>query len=547
MSTTVVSAQSTRASDNMLTGVGTLLRFASRRERVRIPVWIAALTLLTVSTVAGFPGLYPTAASRQSRAALMDTPAATAMSGPGFGLDDYTFGAMLANEMLGFLAIFVALMSVLMVSRHTRHEEEQGRAELIRAGVVGRHASLTAALTVTVIANLLLAMVLTVVLGGLGIETITWGGSALFAVSLTMVGVVFAAAAAVSAQVFEHGRTASGMAGALIGIAFALRAAGDMGNDALSWLSPIGWAQRTKAYVDGTALPLLLGLVVTGVLIAVAFVLSTRRDVGAGLLRPRPGAASASYALSTPVGFALRLHRGAVIGWTSALFLFGAMYGSLASEVETFVEDNPAMQEFIRAMGSASFMHSWLASIMAMLAMVCSVFGVLVIARMRTEETSGRVEPVLSTALTRPKWVAGHLSVALGGGAVVMLASGLGLGASAMASTGDSALLPDLLGAALAYIPAVWLTTGIALTLFGLLPGAVHATWVVLGYGLFIGMLGPLLRLPSWLNNLSPFSHVPQLPAVDIEAAPLVLLTVVAAGLITLGFAAFRQRDLESR
>ncbi|MPY98939.1 MAG: ABC transporter permease [Actinophytocola sp.] len=529
-----------------MTGFSTLLRFGLRRERVRMPVWIAALTLLTVSTVAGFPDLYPTAASRQSRASLMDSPAATAMNGPGFGLDNYTFGAMLANEMTGFLAIFVALISVLMVSRHTRHEEEQGRAELIRAGIVGRHASLSAALAVTVIANLLLAVVLTVVLGGMGIETITWGGTALFAASLAMVGIVFAAASAVSAQVFEHGRAASGMAGALIGVAYALRAAGDMGNDFLSWLSPIGWAQRTKSYVDDTAWPLLLGLVVAGVLVAVAYLLSTRRDVGAGLRQPRPGAAGASDALTTPLGFALRLHRGAVIGWTSALFLFGAMYGSLASEVESFVEDNPAMQEFVRQMGSASFTQSWLALIMSMLAMVCSVFGVLVVVRMRTEETSGRAEPVLSTALTRAKWVAGHLAVALGGGAVVMLSGGLGLGVSAMASTGDSTLLPDLLGAALAYVPAVWLTTGLALTLFGLLPGTVHATWVVLGYGLFIGMLGPLLQLPGWLNNLSPFSHVPQLPAVDVEVTPLVLLTAVAAALVALGFGAFRQRDLAS-
>lgn len=529
-----------------VTGAGTLLRFALRRERIRIPIWVGALTLTTVSTVAGFPGLYPSAASRQARAALMENPAATAMSGPGFGLGDYTYGAMLANEMIGFLAIFVALMSVLMVSRHTRHEEEQGRAELIRAGVVGRHGSLTAALAVTVIANLLLAVILTVALGGMGIETIGWGGSALFAASLAMVGIVFAAVAAVAAQVFEHGRAASGIAGGLIGVAYALRAAGDMGIDSLSWLSPIGWAQRTKSYVDGTAWPLLLGLVVAGALVAAAYALSLQRDVGAGLRQTRPGAAGASDVLSTPLGFALRLHRGALIGWTSAMFLFGAMYGSLASEVETFVESNPEMQEFIQQVGGASFTKSWLAAIMSMLAMVCSVFGILAIARMRTEETSGRAEPVLSTALTRTGWVAGHLTVALAGGAAVMLACGLGLGLSAMASTGDSSLLTGLLGAALTYVPAVWLATGLALTLFGLLPGAVHAAWAVLVYALFVGMIGPLLRLPGWLNDLSPFFHVPQLPAADFTVTPVVLLAAVAAGLVAIGFAGVRQRDLES-
>jgi len=55
------------------------------------------------------------------------------------------------------------------------------------------------------------------------------------------------------------------------------------------------------------------------------------------------------------------------------------------------------------------------------------------------------------------------------------------------------------------------------------------------------------LQFPDWMNNLSPFGHVPQLPAADMSWTPMLVLTVVAAGLIWLGLAGFRRRDLETK
>lgn len=529
-----------------LAGLGTLIRFDLRMDRIRIPVWIAALVLMTIASASGFPDIYPTPEARQSRAALMTSPAAVAMSGPGYGVEDYTFGAMLANELLGFLAIFVALMTVLTVVRHTRNEEEAGRAELVRAGVVGRHAALTAALIVAVGTNLVLAGAFTVSLAGLGLESVTWGGSLAFGAALASVGIVYAAIAAVSAQIFEHGRAASGMAGAMIGLAFALRAVGDMSDGTLSWLSPIGWAQQARVFVDERWWPLLLALTVACALTAVAYALSTRRDVGAGLRQPKAGPATASAALSGPLGLAFRLHRGSVLTWTLALFAFGAMYGSLAAEVERFVEENPALRKFIEQSGGASFLDSWLSMIISMLALVATVFAILVVVRMRAEETSGRAEPVLATGVGRYRWIGAHLTVALVGGALVLFASALGLGLTAAASTGDPALTGRLVVASLVYVPALWLCTAVAAALFGQFPRGLHLAWIVLVYGLLAGMLGGLLQLPSWLLDLSPFTQTPQLPAAEFEVLPVAVIALIAALLLAAGVAAFRQRDLDS-
>ncbi|GGV32080.1 ABC transporter membrane-spanning protein [Actinomadura cremea] len=530
-----------------LTGTGALVRFMLRRDRVRIPVWLLAIGLTTAVTASNLASTYTTAEGRQSRASLVDSPAGAAFSGPGYGLDDYTYGAMLANEILGFVAIFAALMSLLLVVRHTRAEEEAGRAELVRAGVVGRHAPLAAAVLVVGGANVALGALVTLLLGGSGIETVTWSGSLLFGVGLAAVGLVFTAVAAVTAQVTEYGRGASGLAGALLAAAYTLRAVGDMGGGALSWLSPIGWAQATQVYVDDRWWPLGLCAVLTGVLLAAAFALTTRRDVGAGLLPPRPGPRTAAPSLGTPLGLALRLQRTSLLWWGASMAALGAVYGAFAGDVEEAIGDNEALREWVATIPGASLTDQFVGVIVSMLAAVCAIQAILAMQRPRVEETAGRAEPVLATAVSRTRWLAGHVAVALTGGTLMLLLTGTGAGAVGAAVVGDAGLLPRTVGAALAYAPAVWIAVGVALALFGLAPRALPVAWAIVVYAVFVTTFGGLLQLPQWMDALSPFGHVPMLPGEEMRWAPLLILTAIAAGLGAVGFVAFRRRDLDMR
>ncbi|MEW2262077.1 ABC transporter permease [Streptomyces sp. NPDC047853] len=531
-----------------LAGTGTLIRFALRRDRVRLPVWIAALVLGTLSTADSFAELYSGPEDRANAVETMSSPAGLAMTGPRHYLDDYTFGAMLGHQMLGFTAVLVGLMSVLVVTRHTRAEEETGRAELLRSTVVGRHAHLATALAVALLADLVLALLLALGLTGLGIEGIDASGSLLYGACHAAIGLVLAAVAAVTVQVTAHARGATGMALVVIGAAYVLRAAGDSGPaGALSWLSPIGWTQRTYVYVDDDWWPLLLCLALAVACAAAGFALSTRRDVGAGLRAERLGSAHASAALGTALGSALRLHRGMFAGFGPGLFLMGAMYGSLLGQADDMLKDVDQVQEALERLGGADMAESFAAMVMVVVTAVAAVYVVMTALRPRTEETAGRAEPLLATALSRGRWVGGHLAVAMGCGTLVLLLAGAGMGLAGAASTGDAALLPELIGAALAYAPALWVTAGVATVLFGWFPRASAAAWAVPAYVFVVGYLGPILRFPDWLNNLSPFGHVPRLPAADMEWTPLLVLTLVAAGLVWLGLAGFGRRDLETK
>ncbi|MFJ9667253.1 ABC transporter permease [Streptomyces sp. NPDC101219] len=531
-----------------LTGTGTLIRFALRRDRVRLPVWVLALLLSTLATADSFRTLYRDPQDRANAVESVDSPAGLAMSGPRHYLVDDGFGSILSHQMLGFTAVLVGLMSVLVITRHTRAEEETGRAELVRSGVVGRHAQLAAALSVALLANVVLALLLTLGLTGLGMDGVDATGSLVYGSAHAAAGLVFAGVAAVTAQFTAHTRAASGTALTAIGVAYVLRAAGDSGeNDTLSWLSPIGWVQRSYPYVDNRWWPLLLCLALAAACATAGFALSTRRDVGAGLRPEKLGSPTASAALTTPVGLALRLHRGMLTGFGAGLFLMGAMYGAILGDAEDMLAGIDEIEEALERLGGASIAESFASMVMVVLTVVAAVYVVMAALRPRSEETAGRAEPLLATGLSRTRWAGGHLTVAVGGGTAVLLLAGLGFGIAGAASTGDAGLVPDLVGAALVYAPALWVTAGVAVVLFGWFPRAVQAAWIVPVYAFVVGYLGQILRFPGWMNNLSPFGHVPRLPAADLHWTPLVLLTLVAAGLMWLGLTGFRRRDLETK
>jgi ABC-2 type transport system permease protein len=519
------------------------MRLALRRDRIRIPVWVLAIGLSVMGSVASFAQTYPTAADRQTRAEVIDTPLARLFVGPGFGSDDYTYGAMTANELLPITSVAVALMSTFLVVRHTRAEEEDGRADLVRAAAVGRHATAAAALAVVLGAEVVLGALLTIGLPA-SLDGLSTRGSLAFAAALVGVGFVAAAVALVVAQLVVGARAGIGATAIVLGAAYLVRAIGDMGGGPLSWLSPFGWATELRAYVDERWWTLLLPLAATVVLTAAALAISARRDVGSGLIADRPGPASASPRLAGPFGLALRLQRASLGWWTACLFLLGLLYGSFAERAGDLYRDVSALDDYLARIGAADPADQYLALTLFVSALIAAGFAVQSVLRLRGEELATRADTVLATPVSRARWVASHLVPALGGSVALLAAYGFGAGTSRAISTGDATQLPRLLGAALAYVPALWVFAGLATALFGLVPRAVGAAWAAVAAFAFVGFIGPVLHLPGWVHDLSPVEHVPRLPVADASVLPLVVLTLVAAGLVALGVVGAERRQI---
>ena len=63
---------------------------------------------------------------------------------------------------------------------------------------------------------------------------------------------------AVAAQITENTRVVYAIGGLVLGAAFVLRAVGDIGDGTISWLSPIGWAQKTRPFAGDVWWPFLI-------------------------------------------------------------------------------------------------------------------------------------------------------------------------------------------------------------------------------------------------------------------------------------------------
>jgi ABC-2 type transport system permease protein len=528
-----------------LTATGTLVRFALRRDRVKLPIWIGAIGLGMLYAVSALPTVYSTPAERQVRAGLMDSPAAKMLSGPGYGLDNYTIGAMVTNEMVLYLAIPAAMMSIFLITRHTRAEEETGRAELVRSAVAGRHAATTAALVVAVMANVGVALLtaLAMLSGDLSVADSFAVGA-----GIGLTGLSFAGVAVITTQLTEHSRAASSLAMAALGAAFLLRAVGDVsqqGGNLVSWLSPLAWTQQARPFVDLRWWPLLLSIAVLTVAVSIGYALSARRDVGAGLVPPRLGRADAASALSTPFGLAVRQQRTSLIGWAAGLFVFAVPMGTLSDSVIDAVKENPQLGEVFTANGQnpVDAFHSTMALFFALLV---GAFAVISVLRLRSEERSGHTEAALATAVERRRWFFSWLGFTTTASAALLALSGLGIGLGAATGSGGAGALAELTLGTLAFLPAVMVVGCLAAALFGVRPALAALAWIVFGYAVFSGMFGALLDLPGWVIDLSPFAHTTAAPLADLPTAPLVILTAIAIALALTGSTTFRRRDIES-
>lgn len=525
-----------------LTGTMALTRFIVRRDRVRIVIWVLSIASVIALTVASIKGLYPTQASLDQAAAASNNAAAIVFNGPAQGLD--TLGGEVAFQGSAMGMVVVGLMSLFMIGRLTRGEEEAGRLELVRSLPVGRHAS-TAAASITVAGmSLAVGALTTLVLLAQGLPRT---GAMVFGTSFVLTGLFFGGLALLVAQLTENTRVVYGATGAAVGAAFAVRAIGDIGYGTVSWLSPIGVAQKARPWAGERWWPFLPLVAAIGVLLLATDVVAARRDLGKGVIEPRRGSPAASARLGHPLGLAARLQRGGLVGWGLGVLVTGIAYGSIAPNIDAFVRDNKTLAELFAGPGGASLTDSYLATSFRIMALLGSGFAIQSVLRLRSEETSFRAEPVLATPVSRRRWASSHLTIAVAGSVVMLVVAGLATGLSYGLVGGDLSIVPRDASAALVYAPAMWVLIGLTMALIGLTPRASGVAWGILGVCFLIGFLGSVLRLPHWLERASPFERVPRLPAEHLSVLPLVVITAIAAGLTLAGLAGLRSRDLASQ
>jgi ABC-2 type transport system permease protein len=529
-----------------LANTGALARLAFRRDRIMLPAWVYVITAAIASNSYSLNKLYPTAADRAQLAASGGrNPALVFLYGRLWG---DSLGAVSAWRYGVWAAIFAALMSIFLVVRHTRADEEAGRLELVGSAAVGRLAALTAGLLVALAANVVLAVLLVVVLVVLGLPV---AGSVAFALAITTCGLAFAAIAALTAQLAAGARAARGIAIGVLGAAYLLRAVGDASGDGgvswLTWLSPLGWTEMLRPYTQDRWWVLALPLALTAAATTGAYVLVVLRDHGAGLLPDRPGSATASAWLRSSFGLAWRLQRGTLYGWAAGFAFTFAASGAAAKGIGSLLGGSSQLRNaFTRLGGQAGITDAYLAAIMSLAGLAAAAYATSAVLRLRAEETGGQAEPLLATAIGRTRWGLSHIAVAVVGTAVLLAVAGVAAGLGYGLRTGSAGPeVARLLGAGMAQLPASLTVAGAAVVLFGLLPRAsVAGAWTVVGVLVLIALFGQVLRLSQPILDVSPFTHVPKLPGAAVTGTPLLWLSLVVVALTAVGLTGLRRRDI---
>lgn len=524
-----------------LAGTGTLLKASVKFDGRRFVPWFLIVTALSASSVIAYPVVFPSQEERIGLAAAVGSnPALSIILGRANNLltaDGFTVWRSLALG--GFLA---ALGAIFALTRATRAQEDSGQAELLASGVTGRGTRLMSAVLLALAGSLLLGLaagVATALCGG------EWESSLLLGATFTASGWLFAAVAAVAAQLAPDAHGANSIAVGILSVLFLLRGVCEAleAPEWTAWVNPLGWISQTRPADINRWWPLVPAAALTLLLFAVAFALQSRRDFGQGAIAPSPGPARGG--LHGPWSLALRLNRATTITWVGAFVVLGIVFGYLSTSIQDLLGSNPQAQAILAAgaTSAAELTRSFIKTILSLAGIIAAVAGVQIMLRVRSEEMADRVEPLLATPLTRARYFLSNAVPALGFPAVLTLVSGTIIaGIAGNADTGISfsqAFLQSVLT-----VPAVWTITAVAVCVVGARPGISIAAWTGVLISFALTLLGPTFRPPERVLDINPFRHVPTAVSGVPDARGLLWISAVTAVLVLIGFGGFSRRDL---
>ncbi|MCL1839544.1 hypothetical protein FWF89_00880 [Candidatus Saccharibacteria bacterium] len=538
----------------MFTGLFPLIKLILRRDRVKLPIWIFCFTAFLLLMLPLLHEMYGDAASLNT---LFETFSANAagifLTGV---MDSPTFGALMTIETLLWWGLAIAFLNILLIVRHTRQNEEMGAQELIQSCRVGRSTSLVAVLIIAFLTNLIITVALGIGMSILNYDSWSTGQAWLYAITMGLFGMVWAAITAIIVQLVDSARSAVGMMAGILGFAFLLRGVGDfMGSPNAAgiiqpkWfsnLTPFGWAQSTRALTHPDWLPILIPIIFIIVAASVAFFLMHKRDVGAGIFPSRKGRSRASHFLKTPVGLAWYIQKKTFIGWFVGISVFIAVIGALVSEMSSVFDANETVRQLIESIGgTGALIPAFLSTMLALAVIAVSGYTIQGLNKLRSEEASGYLENVLATHLSRIKWLFTHVGIVLFCGALLLALSGAIMSITANIGTEYNINVLDYVLAALSYFPMVLVFAGAYVLLFGLIPrAAATIVWVYYGFLAFATWVGPMIGLPQWIMGISLMEHFAAVPADNLNIAPLIVCSVVAIAAIITGTITWRNRNL---
>ncbi len=534
-----------------------------RDYRVPILGWGLGLGVLMAIVLSAVPSLVNTPQAKQ---ALVDTAKSFSffwepvdVASPG-GYAMWKYGALLA---------FPAIWGLLAGSRLLRGEEERGSLDLLLSAPRSRGRVAFEKLAALGVAFLLMGLLIGVLteLGGTSVNAgFTFGDALLFGLDISLVGAVFAAIALFVSQFTRERASASGLTGALFGLAILLNSLHLVVPSAenLARLSPVYYFGLSKALVPsyGTnpgAMLVLAGMTVAFSLAGVALFLS--RDVGATIqLVPSVGGASSTrsrrlptrdWTLRSVYARSLRVLALPTLWWAVGIGFFGAVFTLLARQTEKNLAQafqGSSLGGVISALtggGDIATNAGFLSIIFAELPLVFTIYALIQASSWADDEESGRFELLLANPQSRRRVMLGRYAAfvtsLLAISAVLLVATLVSAATQNLALDGGRVveavvgILPiALVVGSVGYLIASWVRASVVTGVLGALLAA----------SLAVELLSGILNWPDWTQRLSIFTLYGNPLVKGIDWANLIGLLAVAAVALALAAWRFARKDI---
>lgn len=530
-----------KASD--FTGTGTLVTLFLRRDRFMLLLWVLLPVILVLGVVATFTAM----ANQGMQNVLADfnsDPLVSALLGPVMSFD--LPGAIVWRG-VSQVTLTLRIGSLLTVIRHTRADEETGRSELIRAYVTGRYANLTAALILTYLGNLAAGLLVSLTIIGFGGAP---SGSFLFGATMSATGFFFAGIGALGVQLRETSGSAQGIGVAALGLALLMVFMNNFGggDTFLRWVTPMAWQRVTRPFAGNHGWSLLYFVAFAAVPVVIAYILSTRRDLGAGVLPASSGPREAAPHLSSPLALAWRQHRGSFISWLMGTVLYTTVFAAISPGLS----NAGGISGWLSNLGGmnwadkAGLGYVFIGVGIYLMSLFVAVYAMTAVLHLKKEENEGRTEMLIDKPVSRIRWMSSHLIVASCCSAALLLVMGLAGGLAYGLVAGDlSSGLWRIFGMSVSKIPPVWTLLGVTALLYGLWPRMTALGWVVWGSFSMLEVAWEGQIVDWSLMHISPFAYAHY--TIDVSSLPLLplfWLLCLSAGLTGIGLFGFRKRDI---
>ena len=540
-----------------LRGPGSIFRKGMLDSRRAIVFAGVGFGLLVLSIGAAAAAAFPTAISRTAFVAAINGmgPAIAGLLGDPLEVDH--LGGLISWRIGGSMQLLFGLWSFVALSGTLGSEIRNKSLELLAATPISRRRLALEKIGVHLVSLAFAVVIVSVittltgaVYGTVPGDDIPFPNALAQFAATALIGLV-GGAVAFAVSPFVGRGAAAGLGAVAMFAAYLINAYASVVSafDVLKPLSWVSWTSKMRPLANswdvGSLIPVVVLVVVLLGLGVLAF---ERRDLGATVALPRVGLPGRRFLMGSPAGQGFLAWRGAAIAWGASIGGYGFIVAISGSGFAQLAND-PNIAKLIDSLYSGV---PWRTP-EGFLQLAFFSFGIVImglatatyLAGIASDENEKRLDMLLSTPVSRARWLIGTSVGLYAAIALQTLVMGL-LAALGVAGGGGDPVQP-FIGVWIAGLYAAALA-GVGIAVFGLgFVGLTAATPAILVFAFFLyDLIATTAKFSPFWAGLSLSSHLglPMVGTFDIPGT--LLLVAIAVGGVAVGSYGMHRRDLST-